>query len=44
MNKELIANKADLYEEQMVSEELGREFAQKNNMKFNMTSSKTNST
>ena len=27
----------------MVSEELGREFAQKNSMRFNMTSAKTNS-
>jgi len=44
MNKELITNKADLYEEQMVSEELGREFTQKNCMRFNMTSAKTNST
>jgi len=44
MNKKLIANKADLYEEQIVSEELGREFTQKNCMRFNMTSAKTNST
>jgi len=37
------SNKADLYEEQIVSEELEREFAQKNSMRFNMTSAKTDS-
>ena len=39
----LIANKSDLYEEQQVSDDLGRQFAQKNNMKFNITSAKDNS-
>jgi small GTP-binding protein len=39
----LIANKSDLYEEQNVSDNLGREYAEKNNIKFSITSAKTNS-
>ena len=39
----LIANKSDLYEEQKVSDNLGREYAEKNNIKFSITSAKTNS-
>ena len=39
----LIANKSDLYEVQKVSDDLGREFAEKNEMKFSISSAKTNS-
>ena len=39
----LIANKSDLYEMQKVSDDLGREFAEKNEMKFSISSAKTNS-
>ena len=39
----LIANKSDLYEDQKVPDNLGREFAEKNNIKFSITSAKTNS-
>ena len=39
----LIANKSDLYEVQKVSDDLGREFAEKNEMKFSVSSAKTNS-
>ena len=39
----LIANKSDLYEMQKVSDDLGREFAEKNEMKFSVSSAKTNS-
>ena len=39
----LIANKSDLFERQKVSDDLGREFAEKNKMKFNITSAKDNS-
>ena len=38
----LIANKSDLYESQTVPDNLGIEFAQKNNMKFKATSAKVN--